>query len=677
MQFASDLTLQINHSEKHALLRHRRYVPVGDRLAIRTQVLSGDGKAGSPYKLHVAIRNDSDRVYQGILRFELSLHKANGKIFMPAFMYGRNGGDRGRYSAKARYPHLGKGFSKCMSEYWQVRGDRLSHPIALAYVDKRVFGISSAPYYGMADGKHVFWQGDTDIGIAGYNGFYGSIEHGTCVGFTLGYENAPYTYILTPKYAGRTDTEDRYFTLAAHATVACDLYVYDYQAVCEHDVSDAIEDCYFRYRQLPRRRSRLQDAVQDIATAIMQDAYVPSRKNYATVVREKKGQIAREIDNLSIGWTGGAEIATPLLMAAVRLQDDAMRSQALACIDHIVQHSMNPRSGLPYDAYNTKNGWTEKGWWYSGLKVKGHHVYVIAQAVFYILKAYETEKSYADTLHADWLAFSEKVLDRILLTQDKQGGFPYVFSVRDGSGIEYAGFAGCWCYAAMAYYAYLTGTDKYDRAMNRANAYYAAFVRAMECYGTPPDTYLAADSEGILAFIKASRLRHAVTQDMQYLRQMDQAFRYEFSFQFAYNTKLHVPPLSKQNWSSSGGCVTSVCNPHIHPMSNNIIDDMLYYLAIQPNAYIQSRLWDRVLWGLQTYNSYDGEFDYGKRGWMSERFCYSEGLLLEKYADGTKSSVWFAFLPWGAANVLEGMCGDLWQNAAFAELTECDRCVGR
>jgi len=48
------------------------------------------------------------------------------------------------------------------------------------------------------------------------------------------------------------------------------------------------------------------------------------------------------------------------------------------------------------------------------------------------------------------------------------------------------------------------------------------------------------------------------------------------------------------------------------------------------------------MWGCQTYNYYDGEYDYGKKGWMSERYCYSQGLLTEKYEDGSPASTWFA-----------------------------------
>lgn len=661
MKFCDDISLKVTHLEKKAVAERNKYEDLENRLELKFDVLSGDGKGNSPYIVNVKIFNNSDRTYKGIIRFELSTAKKDGKIFMPAYMYSRNGGDREQYSNRACYPQLKKGYKKCMSEYWQVRGDRLSHPLALAYVDDCIFGVSSSPYYGSEKGKYVFWDSKTNTEFIGYNGFYCSIKNGTSVGFTLGYENAPYTYILTPKYANKTSAEDKYFIIESNSIIEIPLYIYCYQAKCEYDISQAIENCYYRYHQSPRKRSSVKDAVKDIANAIFNDAYVADKKNYATVVRQKKGQTVKETDNISIGWTGGAEIATPLLMAGARLNDEKMRIQAIECIDNIVRNSLNLKSGLPYDAYNSKKGWTEKGWWYSGLKIKGHNSYVIAQAVYYILKAYEIEKNFNKTVHCEWLKFAEKVLAKILTTQNNEGAFPYAFSVVNGSGIEYSGYAGCWCYAAMAYYAYITASEKYNESLIKANEYYYGFVKKAECYGTPPDTYLAADSEGVLAFIKASRFMHMMTEDEKYLNQMKDALNYEFSFKFAYNSKVQVPPLSKIGWSSSGGSVTSVCNPHIHPMSNNIIDDMIYYLNKRSDDYVKSRLNDTILWGLQTYNSFDDEFDYGKKGWMTERFCYSEGLLTERYSSGEKSSVWFAFLPWGAANVIEGFCGELWR----------------
>jgi hypothetical protein len=189
---------------------------------------------------------------------------------------------------------------------------------------------------------------------------------------------------------------------------------------------------------------------------------------------------------------------------------------------------------------------------------------------------------------------------------------------------------------------------------------YYNYVQKWYCYGTPLDTYKAVDSEGILSYIKACRFLHALTQDKIYLDHMLAGLEYEFSFKFGYNVPIKVPPLSKLGWSSSGGSVTSTCNPHIHPMSNCVLDELKYYTKFNPDPYVISRFKDTYYWGIQCYNRDDNEFDFGKKGWMSERFCHSEGLLIEKYPDGSPASTWFAFLTWGAANVLEGICGELW-----------------
>jgi hypothetical protein len=173
-------------------------------------------------------------------------------------------------------------------------------------------------------------------------------------------------------------------------------------------------------------------------------------------------------------------------------------------------------------------------------------------------------------------------------------------------------------------------------------------------------TNKTVDSEGILAYIKAVRFIHAMTGDKIYLEHMKDAICYEFSFKFCYNSPVKIPPLSKLNWSSSGGSVTSVSNPHIHPMSSNIIDELLYYVENSDDVYVKDRLWDTAGWSCQTYNTFDNEFDYGKIGWMSERFCYSEGLLTETYSDGSPASTWFCLMPWAIGSILDGLAGDYW-----------------
>ena len=112
-------------------------------------------------------------------------------------------------------------------------------------------------------------------------------------------------------------------------------------------------------------------------------------------------------------------------------------------------------------------------------------------------------------------------------------------------------------------------------------------------------------------------------------------------------------------WSSCGGSVTSTANPHIHPMSSTIAAELRYYLSRREDEYFAQRLRDMVDWSCQTYNRFDREYDYGKTGWMSERFCYSEGLLTERYPDGRPASTWFALMPWACASILEGLLREL------------------
>jgi hypothetical protein len=95
-------------------------------------------------------------------------------------------------------------------------------------------------------------------------------------------------------------------------------------------------------------------------------------------------------------------------------------------------------------------------------------------------------------------------------------------------------------------------------------------------------------------------------------------------------------------------------------MSSTVVDELLYYAQQTKDPYVISRLRDTVAWGCQTYNTYDGEYGYGEKGWMSERFCYSQGLVCEHYPDGTPASTWFALMPWASSSILEGLTGDLW-----------------
>lgn len=291
----------------------------------------------------------------------------------------------------------------------------------------------------------------------------------------------------------------------------------------------------------------------------------------------------------------------------------------------------------------------------------GHSAYLAGQAMYYILKAYYYEKKLNDKEHKEWLEFVKPVLRVFDENKNSAGEFPFVFSEEDGSGLEYDSMSGAWCLAAIAYYMQITGDKSYlEQAQRSEQHYYDKFVRRVECYGAPLDTDKAVDSEGVLAYIRAVRYLYDLTQQEKYLHHMKAGLDYEFTFKFMYNSPVQIPPLSEIGWSSCGGSVTSTANPHIHPMSSTIVDEMLYYYDKTGDEYVLSRMRDTAAWGCQTYNTYEGEYGYGKRGWMSERFCYSEGLVVETYPDGSPASTWFALMPWAGASIIEGFVGDYW-----------------
>jgi hypothetical protein len=349
-----------------------------------------------------------------------------------------------------------------------------------------------------------------------------------------------------------------------------------------------------------------------------------------------------------------------MLMAALRLNNESMRQQAIACITNMMEHCQSTVTGLPYGAYH--NGiWSNNGWWFDGMHVPGHSTYLIGQAMYYILKAYDYEKRLSNCVHKQWLEFVIRVLKKIEKTKNSDEEYPFILSEKTGAGIEYDALSGAWCMAALSYYSLLTRDQTHIKSLQKSERhYYDAFVKHMECYGGPLDTDKATDSEGIIAYIKAVKYLHALTGEREYIEHMADAIGYELSFKFCYNSPIKVPPLSTIGWSSCGGSVTSIANPHIHPMSSNFVDELWYYVNHTKDEYITDRMKDTIGWGCQTYNTYDNEYDYGKKGWMSERFCHCEGLLSQKYSDDSIASTWFCLMPWASASVIEGLAGECW-----------------
>lgn len=637
------------------------YLPLIEQgLKSSAEATGGSGSPNDPVQMKVRISNLNANSWSGVIHIELPFQKENPRFFLPAFMYGRNRGEAPQ-RVHCEFPRLREGDpARPSSSWWMTRGDRLSHPVTLAFDSGRIYGICASPYFVAGNGIKQQWKPGLTGTFYQYAGYSCSLSKGT-IGYTLGYENAPWLFIDSHNIKERAPLSHNCFELEPGETLELMLDLYDYPAESELSINAVIRDVYYRYHQSPRKVSDFKTAAADMSKAVYEDAWLPDDLNYSCqVFDEGNNGIYRLNKLLSISWTNGMAVAAPMVMTALRLKDEEMRQQALLCIKNIVKNSLNPASGLPYDAFN--NGkWCNNGWWFDGVPSPGHSSYLTGQALFYILKAYEYEKRLKNCVHDDWMAFVKAILLKIEKTKNTDEEYPYIFSEKTGAGIEYDAFSGAWCMAALAYFCWLTQDKSHIDSLKKSEKhYYEEYVRHMECYGTPLDTCKTVDSEGILAYIKAVRFIHAMTGESCLLEHMRDAIYYEFSFKFCYNTPIQIPPLSKVGWSSCGGSVTSVSNPHIHPMSSNLIGELLYYVDNSGDTYVKDRITDTVDWGCQSYNTFDREFDYGKKGWMSERFCHSEGLVTQKYSDGSLASTWFCLMPWAIGSILDGLTGEYW-----------------
>ena len=595
-------------------------------------------------QMKVSITNQGDAPWQGIIRMAVGHVSAAEPFFLlPGFMVGTNRGDA-PLVVDSKCPRLRRSPTEFpASPWWLVRADRVSHPVAMVYAQGMITGLC---------GEVMFTHHRSEQ----FAGFGCDIDRG-CVYYTLGWENAPWFFLQSHNYSPREIHADQCITLDPGETITTILHVFKQKAEDVRGVHEIIRQVYAMVHQAPRKGAEITEAVKLLAEAIDHDAWMEDRQAYAGFVFDR-GDHMEYRPLPSTTWTNGLSAAMPVLLAAHHLKDAAMRRHALTIIQNIVDHSMNEASGIPWTVCD-EGQWSNRGWWFDRLPVPGHTGYLVGQTLYSILRAYEAERKQAGVTHDDWLAFVKQAIENTETTRNGDGEYPYVMSEETGAGLCYDSMSGVWCLAAAAYLCAITGSKEHLTSLLASEGYYYRhYVARVCCYGGPLDIDKQIDSEGVLAYLRAVRWLHVLTGNPELLDHMRDALEYEFTFKFCYNAPITVPPLSR-GWSSCGGSVTSVANPHIHPMSSTVVDEMLYYLSYCDDSYIRERMDDTIAWGLQTFARYDNEYDYGKAGWMSERFCYSQGLLTERYQDGSPASTWFALMPWAAGCILEGLCGNL------------------
>ena len=322
--------------------------PEEQHLAVGCVTLQGDGSADSPLLHEVTIRNDGEISWNGIIRLDLSFDALSPRFFMPGFMYGTNRGDAPLQTG-SKAPRLRKGSPDFpASAWWMTRSDRLSHPAVFAFAGNRITGLCASPYFLRADGRITPWVPGVSGDWLQYAGFGCDLDRGL-ISYTLGYENAPWFFLDSHHYDPRTSLAGNCFCLEPGEEVCFTVAEFSYPAENETGLNAAVRKVYSLYHEPPRRCQSMESAVRTIAEAVGSTAWLPQYQAYAGFVFDKPdSQEVRLIP--SISWTNGLAVAVPMLEAALRLHRGDLRDQALQCIDHIVQTSINPQNGLPFTA---------------------------------------------------------------------------------------------------------------------------------------------------------------------------------------------------------------------------------------------------------------------------------------------------------------------------------------
>lgn len=524
---------------------------------------------------------------------------------------------------------------------WEFRADRAATPLSALCCKRGAVALAIAPY---ADAN-----GEKGL----RNGVFAALPN--VFGVSLGYTNDPVTF------KNRSTPQASLCDMAQKAEASGILYAVRGERTALHKIIRQ------EYTALHKRATPRNDC-RAAARALLQTF---TRLNYDPTAREYTNRRCRPPQNtalepwrnvVEIGWTGGAVLAYPLVLSRALFGDgaDADLSAAMSgetIFDRIVA-CYNEKSGLLNDlmAPIDETGSRLNGWWTGyGLVKDCHCAYTVGSAVHYLLKTIWHLRAAGKDYPPAWLACAQKVLDTVVALQRADGAFGYTYAADARRVLDWSGFAGCWFAPCLLYLARLTGQTRYRDAAEKALRYYHGFVKELNCYGTPMDTWKSVDEEGNLAFIRGCRLLHEDTGAPEILQMLRDGADYECLWRYAYPTKPDYRPL-KDGWNACGGSVTSISNPHIHPMGVIVDSDLRYLGRVAQDGYYTARAQDSTAWMLQTMELYPEKTGYGQYGVLSERWCPSDGLSIERDSDGKPYSSWFSYNLWAAACVMEAAC---------------------
>jgi len=593
-------------------------------------------------------------VNEHILSYELDIDKAKEtSIIIELRLLDENNlfhlipcnihGDNNLKNAKPGFfPNLTNEFPlyDTSSPMWEFRADRASHPVSILTCDNGAIGISIDPYIIEKD-KVV------------KNGLFSKLPNS--FGVTIGYKNLPYTF--TSKENLEPSTEHK----LKHANIRGNIYVFSgNKKLASHRI---IREVYNVYHEPPTYNHTYSQYLKGFLDSYENINW--SKKDKAFTNQECSLPSSPTLKAwrplIGIGWTGTGVLAYPLLMAQILLdKQDEFTSHLYGLFDEM-KTRINPKSGLFYDLIREHNNSQVNGWWAGYIAKDCHFAYTNGNGIYYLLKTYLLLKNHKNIAKEDWLEPALIALDSIIEMQKEDGNFGYTFSLDEKKILDDKGFAGCWFVPALALAYTITKNIKYLESAKKGIKYYNKFVIDLNCYGTPMDTWKSIDEEGNLAFVRGAKLLHEITKETTYLEMLKNGAYYEYLWRYSFKALPQFKPLKDSTWNSCGGSVTSVSNPHIHPMGVNITSDLFYLYKITNDKYHLERALDGLYWGLQTADLYPDVTGYGQLGVMSERYCPSDGLTVETYDNKKRSSVWFTFNGWAGVSVLEGLCESIIQ----------------
>jgi hypothetical protein len=528
---------------------------------------------------------------------------------------------------------------------WEFRADRASHPVSILCCDAGAVGVSIDPYSDSDETDDRFIR----------NGLFAALPN--AFGVSLGYGNEPLTFVEKTHF--RPATADLVHTASARGTI------YAARGPGRQAAHRIIRALYAQHHERPTYEKSHDKALRALADAFATVNWSPQLQQYTN--RKCRVPLDTTLEPwravVEIGWTGGSMLAYPFALAERIFPDLRMPKSSTQVFDDICA-GWNNASGFINDTTlnrstrNRPEGWNDSeinGWWSGFLPQTrdNHCAYTNAHAAYYLLRVSGFAKPQAE---AGWVRTALRVLDTAIDLQRDDGAFGYVFSRRERKVIDFDGFAGCWFAAALPIAWQLTGDAKYKNAAERALAFYAPFVRDLAAWGSPMDTFKSIDSEGNLAFIRAARHMHELTGEDRYLEMLAAGANYEYLWRYGFRARPQCPPLKGSSWNSCGGTITSVSNPHIHPMGVVTTDDLEYLARIGNDSYHQSRADDGIAWLMNTMELYPATMGYGRYGVLSERTCPSDGLLAEVYYDdNAPASTWWSYNAWAAGSAMEAL----------------------